>query len=106
MGRDSRGRCAGVGRVRLTRASLETAACVVGYNPKANEAFHAAAQEADVAPDVASALARADGCIAHNDWPEWRRPRSEGFPSMRRKLIIDGRRILDREALEDVDLGS
>ena len=32
------------------------------------------------------------------------RLRSEDFPSMRRKLIIDGRRILEREALGDVDL--
>ena len=104
MGRDSRGRCAGVGRVRLTRASLEKAVCVVGYNPKANEACHAAVREADVAPDVASALAHADARIVHNDGPQWRDRTSADFSGIHRTVVVDGRRTQRREPVKGIEL--
>ena len=62
--------------VPLAKALLEKGAAVVGYDPEANAAFRAAVPRAEVAPDVASALAHTDVCIVHNDWPQWRKLRA------------------------------
>ena len=56
------------------------------------------------AQDAKSALARADVCIVHNDWPQWRDLTAADFAGMRRKVVVDGRRILRREAMEGVEL--
>ena len=40
----------------------------------------------------------------HNDWPEWREPRAKDFSRMRRNVVIDGRRILNRKAIKGVEL--
>ncbi|MFA5896655.1 MAG: hypothetical protein WC985_07095 [Thermoplasmata archaeon] len=42
--------------------------------------------------------------IAHNDWAQWRELAAADFAGTRRKVVIDGRRTLNREALESVDL--
>ena len=67
---------------------------VVGYDPRANEAFRAAVPGVDIAKDVSSALAHADVCIVHNDWPQWRDLTAADFSRMRTKVVVDGRRIL------------
>ncbi|MFA5896334.1 MAG: UDP binding domain-containing protein [Thermoplasmata archaeon] len=56
------------------------------------------------AKDFKSAFAQADVCIVHNDWSQWRDLTAKDFAPMRRKVVIDGPRILDREKMEGVDL--
>ena len=58
----------------------------------------------ETAPRVKSALAHADVCIVHNDWPQWGNLTAKDFAPMRRKVVIDGRRILERGALKGVEL--
>jgi len=53
---------------------------------------------------MASALAHADVCIVHNDWPEWRDLTATDFAGIRRRVVVDGRRILKRRAMRGVDL--
>ncbi len=88
----------------LARALLERGASVVGYDPEASAAFHAVVPDVEIAPDVTSALAGADVCVVHNDWPQWRKLKAKDFAGMRRKIVIDGRRILDRRAMKGVEL--
>ena len=90
--------------IPLARALVAKGAEVVGYDPEANAAFHAAVPGVEIAPTVASALAHADVCIVHNDWPEWRALKAKDFIGMRRKVVVDGRRILNRKALAGVEL--
>ena len=82
------------------RRLQEKGAQVVGYDPEANDAFHAAVPAMEIARDLGSALAHADVCIVHNDWPQWKKLRAKDFVGMRRRVVIDGRRILNRAALE------
>ena len=51
-----------------------------------------------------SALAHADVCVVHNDGPQWRDLTAADFASMRRKVAVEGRRILNREAVGGVEL--
>ena len=90
--------------IPLATALLKKGAHVVGYDSLANDAFKAAVPEIEVAQDATSALAHADVCIVHNDGPEWRDLTAADFVGMRRKVVIDGRRILERGALKGVEL--
>ena len=90
--------------IPLAKALLERGASVVGYDPEANSAFKAAVPAVEIAPDLASALARADVCIVHNDWPQWRALKASHFSGMRGDVVVDGRRILRRGAMKGVRL--
>ena len=90
--------------IPLAKALLERGATVVGHDPEANGAFRAEVPAAETAPDVKSALARADVCIVHNDWPHWRGLKAADFSGMKRKVVVDGRRILNRSAMKGVTL--
>ncbi len=90
--------------IPLARLLLEKGAHVVGTDPEAGDTFHAAVPAVEIAPDVARAVAHAEVAIVHNDWPQWRRLRAKDFAGMRRKVVIDGRRILDAKAMRGVEL--
>ncbi len=90
--------------IPLARALAKKGARVVGFDPEANEAFTKAVPEVEVARDAKSALAQADVCIVHNDWPQWRELTAADFSGMRRKIVVDGRRILRRDAMRGVEL--
>ena len=62
--------------------------------------------EVGVVLDLASAPARADVCIVHNDWPQWRRLTASDFSRMRRKIVVGDRRILRAEAMQGVEQGA
>jgi len=90
--------------VPLAKALLERGATVVGYDPAANDSFKRVMPRVVVVGNVSSALADADVCIVHNDWPQWRDLKAADFSGMKRKVVIDGRRILNRNAMKDVTL--
>jgi len=52
---------------------------------------------------MASAFAQADVCIVHNDGPWWQVLTAGDCAGMRRK-VVDGQRILRREAMKGVEL--
>ena len=58
----------------------------------------------EIAKDLRSALAHADVWFVHNDGPEERGLATADFSGMRRKVVVDGRRILFREAMAGVEL--
>ena len=69
-----------------------------------DEALHTAAPKVQIPLDLKSALAQADLCIVQNDWPEWRDLTAADFVGMRRKVVVDGRRIMNRAAMAGVEL--
>jgi UDP-glucose 6-dehydrogenase len=83
---------------------LGKGAKVVGYDPAAGDAFRRAVPNAMIAPKVNSALAHADVCIVHNDWPQRRDPTRADFDTIRRKVVVDQPRILHREAVPGIEL--
>jgi len=57
-----------------------------------------------IEPYVSSALAHADVWFVHNDWPQWRELTAADLAGMRRKVVVDGRRVLRREPMKGVEL--
>jgi UDPglucose 6-dehydrogenase len=90
--------------IPLARALLQKGASVIGYDPMANKAFRRTVPKVEIAKDLASALAHADVCIVHNDWPQWRDLTAADFAKTNWRAVIDGRRILDRQALTGIRL--
>lgn len=90
--------------IPLAKILLGKGAQVVGYDPEANASFQSVMPVVEIAPDVKSALAQADVAIVHNDWPQWGKLTAADFSGMRRKIVIDGRRILRREKLKGIEL--
>ena len=78
------------------------------YHPSQSgrPSLHPADPEAEVAKDLESALAQTVVWFVHNDSPEWCDLTAADFSRMRRKVVVDGRRIQGREAMEGVELGA
>ena len=52
---------------------------------------------------VLSAFAHAEMWVVHNDGPRWREWIAADSFRMRRKVVVDGRRILQRGAMKGVE---
>jgi len=100
----------GTDDIRNTRALpmveklLDQGAEVVGYDPEAMENFAELIEgEMEFAESVEEALAGAEACIIQNDWSEFEELDDMAFSEMDNKVVLDGRRVLDREELgEDI----
>jgi UDPglucose 6-dehydrogenase len=88
----------------LANALLDRGAQVVAYDPMVGQEFRNTVPNVEIAKNLAGALASSEVCIVHNDWPQWRALTAADFGSMKTQVVIDARRILDRQALEGVRL--
>lgn len=96
----------GVDDVRETRALplitalLSRNARVVAYDPMAVPSFIKLMPSIEYAESSAACLKGADGCIVQADWPEFRKLGRREFSSMRKPIVVDGRRCLDPKAVK------
>ncbi|MBS3816964.1 MAG: UDP-glucose/GDP-mannose dehydrogenase family protein [Candidatus Thermoplasmatota archaeon] len=97
----------GTDDVRETRALpmvkrlLEDGAEVIGYDPKGNRNFSELIDGVEYFNSSEEALKGADACIIQNDWDELKNLKSEDFKDMDKRIIIDGRRVLDPKDLDE-----
>jgi len=96
----------GTDDIRNTRALpmveklLDKGAEVVGYDPEAMENFAELIEgDMEFAESVEDALDGSDACIIQNDWSEFEELDDKDFSEMENKVLLDGRRMLDREEL-------
>ena len=80
---------------------LERGADIAAYDPMANEAMEKIYPSIRYCPSAAEALEGADGCLVMTEWPEFAELQPE-FDRMRKKVIIEGRRILSCEGYEGI----
>jgi len=78
---------------------LRRGAMVVAHDPAARVAGFGLDSAVKQASSVKDALRGADGCIIQASWREYRELGKEDFAVMRRQVIVDGRRTLDRRKL-------
>lgn len=96
----------GTDDIRETRALpiveklVEKGADVVGYDPKAMENFSELIDEMEFAGSSSEALESADACIIQNDWDEFKNMSVRDFSTMNKKVVLDGRRVLDCEKID------
>ncbi|MFW5946416.1 MAG: UDP-glucose dehydrogenase family protein [Candidatus Natronoplasma sp.] len=95
----------GTDDIRETRALpmveslMEKGAIVTGYDPKGMDNFAELIDGISYADSIEEALTDADACIIQNDWEEFGELEERDFNTMREKVVLDGRRMLDEEKL-------
>lgn len=77
---------------------LELGATVRAYDPLASENMKRVFDGITYCDTAAGALEGADACLLMTEWDEFRRLDTE-FSAMQGKLVIDGRRLVDPDAL-------
>jgi len=97
----------GTDDIRETRALpiveslLEKEANVTGYDPKGMDNFAELIDGISYADSIEEALADAEACIIQNDWEEFSELEGKDFEVMKDKIVLDGRRMLDEEKLDE-----
>jgi UDPglucose 6-dehydrogenase len=86
--------------VDLAKALLEAGATVRAFDPKAGRRATHELASAEIVGDAGEAVASADAVVIATEWPEfvdldWARLGA----TMRRRLIVDGRRLLDPDRM-------
>jgi len=87
--------------IPVIRELLERGARVVAFDPMAGPNMRKIFPSIDYAGSAADALMGADGCLVMTEWPEFSRISHE-FDGMKKRIIIEGRRILTCDGKEGV----
>lgn len=80
----------------IYRALVDAGAHVVCHDPKANDEFAGLVDGVKTVSSSGEALSGVAACVVQTEWPEYREIPAEAFPA----VVVDGRRHLDRDALE------
>ncbi len=88
--------------IRLAERLIAGGATVRGYDPAAGPNAAARVAGLDVVDDAASAVVGADVVVVATEWPVFRDlPWLDWAAAGVRPLVVDGRRLLDADALRD-----
>ena len=93
---------AAIRAMRMTY-SRKKKAKIVAYDPQAAENTKRIHPEIEYAPTVAAALAGAHAAAILTDWPEFKKLTDADFAPMASKVILEGRRALDRTKVSNVE---
>lgn len=86
--------------LRVVKTLLKERAKVQAHDPKAMENFRKEVPDAEYFDTPEKALKGAHACLILTDWPEYGKLEDRDFDLMENKVIIEGRRILDREKID------
>jgi UDPglucose 6-dehydrogenase len=85
--------------IPIVRELGKRGAEVTGFDSVAAANFAKAMPGVRLAASLEEALKGAHGCIIQADWPEFRRLAPQDFAGMTKRVVVDGRRTLDRKVL-------
>ncbi len=83
--------------IQVIRKLLDYGCKLRCYDPKANENMRKMFPEAAYFGSAKEALKTADACLVLTGWDEFRNLTDQDFSVMKNKIIVEGRRILDRK---------
>jgi len=82
---------------------IEKGAKVKAYDPKAMENMEKLFPNIQYVSNAKEALAGSDACLIVTEWDEFRKLEDKDFDAMRNRIIIEGRRILDKAKVSKFD---
>ncbi|RLJ06975.1 MAG: UDP-glucose 6-dehydrogenase [Candidatus Aenigmatarchaeota archaeon] len=88
--------------IKIVKRLLKEKANVIVYDPKAMENFRRLFPRIEYSDSARKALNGADACLILTEWNEFKNLNKKDFSSMRRKIIIEGRKILNIKEKEGV----
>lgn len=81
--------------IAVIQALQEQGARIAAYDPQAADNMKRLFPEVDYAKAAREALQGSDACLVLTEWPEFTELTDADFAAMKRKVIIEGRRVLD-----------
>jgi UDPglucose 6-dehydrogenase len=82
--------------IEVIKELLDSGASVAAYDPKAGENMRKIYPGISYYSSAGEALQGADACLIMTEWPEFRSLTDKDFSAMKGKIIIEGRKMLDR----------
>ena len=89
--------------INIISKLLEKGAKVKAYDPKAVENMRKIFPNVLYADDMKSALKNSDACLIVTDWGEFKQLEDKDFDVMRNKVILEGRKVLDKNKVSNFD---
>jgi len=89
--------------ISIINELLRRGAKVKAYDPKATESMRKLFPDIEYAKSAQDALSGSDACLVVTEWGEFKRLTDSDFSKMKRKIILEGRRILDRSRVKNFD---
>mgnify|MGYP001610524432 FL=1 len=89
--------------IEIIRSLLDRGANVVAYDPKSMDKMKNMFKNVQYAENVKSALAGSDACLLLTEWSEFKKLTDKDFAFMKNKIIIEGRRILDKNKIRNFE---
>jgi UDPglucose 6-dehydrogenase len=86
--------------IDLVAKLLEKGAIPVVYDPKAADNFKKVFPDLNYASSARKALKEADACLILTAWDEFKSLSDKDFDRMRSKIILEGRKVLDRKKVK------
>jgi UDPglucose 6-dehydrogenase len=93
----------GASSVEILSRLIEKGAKIRAYDPKAMENVRNLFPEIEYAENVKDALKGSDACLILTEWEEFRNLEEKDFKKMKRKIIIEGRKVLDRKRVSNFE---
>lgn len=87
--------------IPVMRDLIDYGAVITAYDPMACDPMKKIFPSVNYCRSAAEAFENADGCLVMTEWPEFSLLHEE-FEKMRKKIIIEGRRILSYEECEGI----
>lgn len=87
----------------IIRVLLERGASVRAYDPEATENVKKIYPNVIYKNDPAAAIEGADACLILTEWDEFRKLEDKDFALMKQRVIIEGRKVLDKNNVRDFE---
>ena len=89
--------------IKVIRKLIEKGAKVKAYDPAGMERAKKVLDEVKYCSSIAEALEQSDVCFILTEWDEIRQIQQKDIDGMKKKLVIDGRNVLDKKKFRDIE---
>jgi len=89
--------------IDIIKKLLDSGAIVAAYDPQAMENMKHIFPGITYNENATETLRDADACLIVTEWEEFKNLKDENFNIMKNKLILEGRKVLDKKEIKDFD---
>ncbi len=93
----------GASSIEILSKLIDKGAKIRVYDPKAKENVRKFFPDIRYAETPKDAIKGSDACLIVTEWKEFRNLTDKDFKTMRKKVIIEGRKVLDRNRVKDFE---
>ena len=83
--------------IEIIKKLKEKGAKIFVYDPKAMENMMKIYRDINYCKNIGEALKNADACLILTDWEEFKKLSNKDFSKMKKKIIIEGRKVLGKK---------